>query len=135
MTHLTNDTPSNESLLGSDFAEICARYGAPMRCEDEPGVLRLVYGGDDETPRGQVELMDGVVTAVAGKFGGAIRRGGEQNMVGWPVEAVLPQLGKPLRTVELSGSTRFEFAHCAVTAHEGTVACVVPMGDSPKASA
>jgi len=131
MTHATGNT-----LLGSDFAAICARFGAPIRCEHEQGILRLVYEGEDgEKSRGQVELMDGVVTSVAGELHGKVRRGGDQNMVGWPVELVLPKLGKPLRTVQLGDNTQFEFAQCVVTAHEGTVACVVPLTDPSGASA
>ncbi|HIE70769.1 MAG TPA: hypothetical protein EYP98_11680 [Planctomycetes bacterium] len=131
MTHSTKET-----LLGSDFAAICARFGAPMRCEHEQGVLRLVYGdAEGKPPRGEVELVDGVVTSIAGQLDGAIRRGGEQNMVGWPVELVLPKLGKPLRTVQLGDNTRFEFRTCIVTVHEGTVVCVVPLTGSSGASA
>lgn len=128
--------PPNETLLGADLAAVCARFGAPVRCEHEHGVLRLVYAGEDGQPsRGQVELVDGVVTAVAGDLHGAGRRGDDQNMVGWPVESVLPKLGKPLRTVQLGDNMRFEFPTCVVTAHEGTVACVVPLTDPTGASA
>lgn len=127
---------TEQTLLGSDLAAICARFGAPIRCEHEQGILRLVYAGEQgDESRGQVELMDGVVTAIAGRLQGPLRRGGDQNMVGWPIESVLPNLGKPLRTVQLGDNTQFEFAHCVVTAHEGTVACVVPLTDPSGASA
>ena len=61
--------------------------------------------------------------------------GSGQEMVGWPIEVVLPRLGKPDRTVALGDSACLEFEHYTVTIHEGTVACVVPRGEQPKASA
>tara|TARA_R110002096_G_scaffold1645_18_gene8659 strand:- start:1480 stop:1875 length:396 start_codon:yes stop_codon:yes gene_type:complete len=128
--------PTEDTLLGSDLAAICARYGAPIRCEHERGVLRLLYEGDDAHPsHGSVELADGVVVSVAGELEGSRHHGSGQEMVGWPVEVVLPRLGKPQRCVQLGDNTRFEFARWAITVHEGTVACVVPLGESPPVSA
>ncbi|MGK0201731.1 MAG: hypothetical protein ACI9S9_000791 [Planctomycetota bacterium] len=54
--------PRDEALLGADLAAICARYGAPIRCEHERGILRLMYEGDDGgASHGSVEMADGVV--------------------------------------------------------------------------
>lgn len=122
---------ADKTLLGADFAAVCERYGAPLHCEHERGVLRLAYEGvDGGEVHGAVQLVDGVVTSLAP----SIRRSqkprtdrehSDRGMVGAPIEFVLPQLGKPVRSVALGDSQRIEFAHCVVTVHEGTVACVV----------
>jgi hypothetical protein len=126
MTDLIDEMHMATELLGSDFAAICARYGAPIRCEHERGVLRLVYEGESEQLGGTVDLVDGVVVAMRGTLHGSRHWHRGQEMVGQPVEAVLPKLGKPRRTVLLGDSTRLEFAQYAITVHEGLVACVVP---------
>lgn len=127
---------TDETLLGSDLAAMCARYGAPIRCEHERGILRLMYEGKDVgTSRGFVEIADGVVVSIAGSFASSRHHDCGSEMVGLPVEVVLPGLGKPMRSVRLGDNTRFEFARWTVTVHEGTIACVVPVGESPKASA
>lgn len=131
-----NTGTTEETLLGSDLAAMCARYGAPIRCEHERGILRLMYEGHDVgTSQGSVEMADGVVVSVVGSFAGSRHHDCGQEMVGWPVEVVLPRLGKPKRSVQLGDNTRFEFARWTVTVHQGTVACVVPMVESPQASA
>ncbi|MCB9877222.1 MAG: hypothetical protein H6835_06420 [Planctomycetes bacterium] len=118
---------SHASLIGADFAAVCARFGAPRGCLHEDGALLLAYetvGGD--VVLGAVQLVDGVVTVARDD----LRRSAEpccgQDLVGRPVERVLPQLGPP-RGIELLGdSTRYVFADREVTVHEGVVACVVP---------
>lgn len=125
-----------QTMLGSDLATIAARYGAPDRCEHEHGILRLMYEGEEAGAHpGAVEMADGVVVSIAGHPSGSRDPDGGHGMVGYPVEVVLPRLGRPKRTVQLGESTRLEFARWAITVHEGTVACVVPMGESPQASA
>jgi len=125
--------PAEQSLLGLDVAAICERFGAPSGCEHEAGVLRLVYGETGAEALGHVEMVDGVVTHVAGDLDRSVRRGGDQDLVGWPVEAVASRFGRPLLIERVGDNTRLEFARAVVTAHDGTVACVVSATDQPAA--
>ena len=116
-----------QSLVGGDFAAVCARFGAPLSCRHEAGVLRLTYADDSGQPvDGAVQMVDGVVTAVADSICRSPRECCGQALIGRPVELVLPALGQPLAVEQLGESTRYVYADREVTAHEGTVACVVP---------
>lgn len=115
------------SLIGSDFAAVCARYGAPLDCRCANGVLYLAYEGvDGRRIEDAVQLADGVIVAVAD----GIRRSATaccgQDLVGAPAERALAALGAPLRTEHLGESSRLEFADRIVTVHQGTIACIVP---------
>ena len=128
--------PTDQTLLGSDLAEITARYGAPIRCEHDRGILRLMYEGADAgasagVSQGAVEMADGVAVSIVGDMDGSRPHEPGQEMVGWPIEVALPRLGRPKRTVQLGDNTRLEFARWAITVHEGTIACVVPMDQAP----
>ena len=115
-----------DRLIGSDFAAVCACYGAPLSCRHERGVLYLQYESATGMPFDDVQLDDGVVVAVAD----AIRRSATpccgQDLVGLPIEQALAALGRPLATTAFGDSTQVEFADRVVTVHEGTVACIVP---------
>jgi hypothetical protein len=117
-------------LIGCDFAAVCASYGAPLACRHERGVLYLQYESAGGAPFDAVQLVDGVVVAVAD----AIRRSATpccgQEFVGRPIEQVLAALGRPLATINIGDSTQIEFADRVVTVHEGTVACIVPKAHS-----
>ena len=110
------------SLVGSDFAAVCERYGAPLGCHYEDGTLRLAYrmrfGGVME---GAIEMVDGVVVTETPWIRRSDRKCCRQEMVGQPVEQVLPPLGKPRRSEVMGESTRLVYADCVVTVHEGTV--------------
>lgn len=132
--------PLDQELLGSDFAAVRARYGAPLGCSHEEGVLRLTYlGADGNAVEDAVELVDGVV---------ATEREGLQptpagigdRCVGQAIECILPRLGAPERVVSSEDCTRLEFADCVVTVYSGVIVCVVPIlpsvsAPTPRASA
>ena len=118
--------PATDTLVGSDFAAICARYGAPLACRQERGVLFLIYAGFDGREFEAVQLVDGVVVAVADRIVRSERECSGQQLVGQPVELALAARGKPDRMLAMGDCVQLDYDDCVVTVHEGTVACVVP---------
>jgi len=132
--------PLEQTLLGSDFAAVRARYGAPLGCSHGEGVLRLTFlGPDGNAVDGAIELADGVVvTEVDGLQ--PTPRGSGDRCVGESIECILPRLGAPDRVVSSEDCTRLEFADCIVTVYGGVIVCVVPIlpsvaAPTPRASA
>ena len=120
-------TDATGTLIGSDFAAVCARFGAPLDCRCAHGVLYLAYQGvDGRRIDDAVQLADGVIVAVAD----GIRRSATpccgQELVGATIERALAVLGPPQSTEHLGDSVRLWFADRVVTTHEGVVACIVP---------
>ena len=134
-------THADETLLGADFAAVHARYGAPLGCEHDRGVLRLTYLGDDgNAVAGAIELADGVAVAVADGIRPSPRGTDGDRFVGEPIERVLPRTGAPQRSATFGDCVRLTFADCEITTYEGIVACVVPIlpsvaAPTPRASA
>ena len=132
--------PLDQALLGSDFAAVCARYGAPLGCSHEEGLLRLTYlGADGNAVEGAVELADGVVATEHDGLRPTPSGSGDR-CVGQPIECILPRLGAPERVVTSDDCTRLEFADCIVTVYGGVIVCVVPIlpsvaAPTPRASA
>ena len=117
----------NQSLLGSDFPAVCARYGAPLGCTHDGGVLRLAYLLEDGSEQpSAIELVDGVVTSVAPGIERSPQACCGQELVGLPIEQALPELGPVRGSAAMRDSTELIFDTCVVTVHEGTIACVVP---------
>jgi hypothetical protein len=135
-----DETPLDQPLIGGDFAAVRARYGAPLGCSHEEGVLRLTYlGPDGNAIDGAIELTDGVVaTEHVGLH--PTPTGSGDRCVGQPIECILPRLGAPDRVVSRDDCTRLEFADCVVTVYGGVIVCVVPIlpsvtAPTPRASA
>lgn len=132
--------PVDQTLLGSDFAAVCARYGAPLGCSHEEGVLRLTYlGADGNAVPDGIELVDGVVATERDGLQPTPAGSGDR-CVGESIECILPRLGAPKRIASSEECTRLEFEHCIVTVYAGVIVCVVPilpsvLAPTPRASA
>src|SRR5690606_29849095 len=105
MTYPIDQDLGDDNLLGCDVASVYARFGAPVSCEHDHGILRLMYESPDtHEARGSVELADGVVMSIAGSLSRSRRHANVpasdrqcrpkrrsdhgQEMVGRPVESV-----------------------------------------------
>ena len=113
---------------GATVRVLASEPGCREVAFEDDGALLLAYetvSGD--VVLGAVQLVDGVVTVARDD----LRRSAEpccgQDLIGRPVERVLPQLGPPRSIEQLGDSARYVFADREVTVHEGVVACVVPL--------
>ena len=125
----------------SNVGAVLARYGAPLGCSEQGGVLRLSYlGADGNAVADAVQLADGVVVVERQGLRATPAAADERGCLGHSIERVLPRLGAPLRVRAAGEATELEFEGLLVTVYSGVIACAVPilpsvLAPTPRASA
>ncbi len=119
----TTDGPA-DSLLGADFDEVRARFGAPVGCTSGGGVLTFAYPGPRGVIPDAVVVVDGIVVRVARGIQRAAAPAGLPSLVGAHPEAAFARFGPVLRAVASRAGREFAFATAVVTVREDCVVAV-----------